>query len=430
MQPRQIEYKDLITGILLSVFLCVFRLAIQSIVSVNEGQGWDGTFYYRMALGNLAEAELPFRLRVGVPLLVQLIPKLDVLLRFQIVNLTFAFLFSVVCYVGICQFSSLLSTRITTWLLICGTEISPVAETAWYPAQTDAASNFFLILVLLICLSRNQRPISLLILFALGTLIRENFPIFISLICFQLTIAPARSQVRVLVNSLKCNVTSLLNLVGATLGSIIGMAGITFISGVSPLDGKSNTFFSVLNSHLLINTLAAGINVYGSLGLFILASIINKPEGRRMVRDTMSVLMVLPLLTAISLGGGSNTERFLFWGLVVLAFQSIPSMDNFFRRTGWPIKFLAVMSMLAFQRFLLPISTGGMAGCDVNSYFKGPSTFMGHWTQICGINYSVSLVGFYLAFVTVFVALVLLDSNTIHGEGPAGTQKKFIGLAR
>ncbi len=176
---RRISNKIAI-GTLVSLFFLLFRVILQPVITVNNGQGWDGSLYYRMAINAHALVQLPFRLRIGLPLLVHVIPGTDVLSKFQALNLVFGFLFGVICYVGISRFSTSLLTSVTAWLLICATGVSPIPFSAWYPTNADTIPNLLFLLLLIPILSKQRTNFLLiLLLFALGTVFRENFPIFL-----------------------------------------------------------------------------------------------------------------------------------------------------------------------------------------------------------------------------------------------------------
>jgi hypothetical protein len=110
--------KSIGIGSLLSLLLLVFRLIIQPIITVNSGQGWDGAFYYLLAVGSPASVPLPYRFRIGLPLLIRyVVPGTDILYKFEAVNLACGLLFCVICYVAVSKYTPSTLTRMTAWLL-------------------------------------------------------------------------------------------------------------------------------------------------------------------------------------------------------------------------------------------------------------------------------------------------------------------------
>ena len=192
-------------GSILSAILLIYRLSIQPIVAVNNGKGWDGSFYYQMAVNIHAYVELPFRLRIGLPLLVHYIPVDNILYKFKLVNLVFSFLFSVITYVGISKYSKSTLAKIVAWFLICTTALSPIPMSTWYPVNSDVIPNFILVLVLLFVLSEKKSFFFLFVLFAIGSVFRENFPAFASLFLIQTQIVLAPSFISFLKKNININ---------------------------------------------------------------------------------------------------------------------------------------------------------------------------------------------------------------------------------
>ena len=382
-------------GSILSAILLIYRLSIQPIVAVNNGKGWDGSFYYQMAVNIHAYVELPFRLRIGLPLLVHYIPVDNILYKFKLVNLVFSFLFSVITYVGISKYSKSTLAKIVAWFLICTTALSPIPMSTWYPVNSDVIPNFILVLVLLFVLSEKKSFFFLFVLFAIGSVFRENFPAFASLFLIQTQIVLAPSFISFLKKNININRLFLENITSAVLGSFTGLLLVYFTTGTSPLDGKTNTFLQILSAQSFIDVITAGINVYGTLFIFLISSYFNQQKLQSLIKNRGAFFVIIGLWTLISLGGGSNTERFFYWGLILMVFDKLPSLDKIFLQAT-PITYIIIIFAAIFQRVLLPISPAGIAGCSIKDYLFGNATYLGHWTQICSDTENFNIIGFYL----------------------------------
>ena len=140
-------------GIALSSAYLLYFLLIQPPITFADGRGWDGRFLFAMAESGLRIPVPPHQLRILVPLLAASMPFDDLLLGFKVLNLTIGLLAAIATWQLLRRLYDRqlgASALIVCWLLIVGTQTSPIPESAWHPAQTDALTNFLLLGVLFV----------------------------------------------------------------------------------------------------------------------------------------------------------------------------------------------------------------------------------------------------------------------------------------
>jgi hypothetical protein len=82
---------ELLIALAMFIGVNVLSAAFQAETGINDGKGFDGSFYYTVAeqlsSGQALTSEAPFVYRVGVPLLAALVDKSDIVQGFKLVNL-------------------------------------------------------------------------------------------------------------------------------------------------------------------------------------------------------------------------------------------------------------------------------------------------------------------------------------------------------
>ena len=407
----------------LTILYLVYFLSFQELTSVYGGKGWDGRYYYDLVRSNLQLNRLPFGLRIGVPAVVKLIAPQDILHGFKLVNIVFGIFASYVTFI-LLYFANKrkqgLLTLIVGWFLICGTSLSPIPNSIWYPAQTDAGANFFLLVVLLLNYCKTSSVLSRLYLyltyftvFFLGTMIRENFPMFLICLIFQLKFFGSNWLFFI-----KENFCFFERVLVSLAGVAIAFFLIYHVTGFSPITGKSEFFIKIILGQNLVEVIAAVVNVYGSIALFFIVTLLfpqKKQIGLNKHNNNISyhpyvLACVMGIIIIVSLGGGTNTERFLYWGTPILVISIIGRIQEVVD-SGWGGKVVVIVAtMLSFvlNRTFVPILASGIGSCEVLTLAFSPSTFVGHWAQVCGPAYALNLIVAYVIVATIFAIVSLI----------------------
>jgi hypothetical protein len=175
VSPGSLQRADLVLSLLLTLAHLVYVLLVQGQVTVYNGIGWDGGPYLLMATRGFDTVGWPWGERIAVPFLARHSPFADVILNFEIDNLVFGIGFSLFAYLAVARVSPYLSrlSKITAWCMLSATQLSPIAQSAWYPIQTDAASNCLMMVLIYAVLSRVRSVLFYFVLFFCGTLVRE-----------------------------------------------------------------------------------------------------------------------------------------------------------------------------------------------------------------------------------------------------------------
>jgi hypothetical protein len=416
-------------------YLALFAL-LQPTIDVADGRGWDGAFYYAMAESDLPSADklVPqrYKARVLVPALARVLSRSSdssdpwdprdataspggggdrLLGGFRVLNLAAGLLAAVLCWVFLARLHdgrlSLVALGVC-WLLIVATPVSPIPESAWYPTQTDAVSNLFLLMALYLALCRRRAttPLACAVVFALGTLTRENFPLF--LILFALRFEFGMTSERLLGAR---NRDLLLRGVGAALGSALAFLLLDLLVGVNPLGGRAEVAIAQIASLELSTVLAALINVDGALLLLLLA--VRAGAGAGIGRDAdrlgiggANLALVMGVLVAVSFGW-SNTERFLYWSLPIAVVFFATEIDAAVRSgfSGRLAVGLATAFAIVLNRSFVPIEASGVASCSLTSIVDGSSVWLGHWVQICPPRAELDLVLAYAVACAVVAGI-------------------------
>jgi hypothetical protein len=425
---RREGYSEFWSDLALAVFLTAahlaFVLATQPTITAGFGFGWDGFYYYLMAEGTAPPGH-HYAERIAVPFLARHFWFSDLRLNFLIVNLIFGVVASVLWYLAVARIvphASLL-TKITAWLLVCATGLSPIPMAAWYPIQTDTGANAFLFALFYALLAGARSPLVYLLIFMGGTLVRENFAAFA--VFFSMAVAlepPAKPYHEWLTRSLRSNRAAILMLAGAIAGSALAFVILMYATPYNPLGLKTQLFLKWVGRHSLVSVITGLIAVLGAAWMFYVvyrAAPAHAEPVAHPLRDRRWLLAVgLLALFIVCLGGGTNRERYYFWALPLAAVYVTPYVEALIRRRRYGAWAFAFVFMLVFQRSLVPIEPSGMGGCDLWSYVSGNATFIGHWTQECPPADAIRLSLTYVAVCVAAFLLVRLGERLTSADQP------------
>ena len=116
------------------------------------------------------------------------------------------------------------------------------------------------------------------------------------------------------------------------------------------------------------------------------------------------------IIIIVSLGGGTNTERFLYWGTPILVISIIGRIQEVVD-SGWGGKVVVIVAtMLSFvlNRTFVPILAAGIGSCEVLTLAFSPSTFVGHWAQVCSPADALNLIVAYVIVATILAIVSLI----------------------
>jgi hypothetical protein len=117
--------------------------------------------------------------------------------------------------------------------------------------------------------------------------------------------------------------------------------------------------------------------------------------------------IIMLVFFIISLGGGTNTERYLYWILPFLVIQSVNVIDYLVRHQFMAAVVACLFYSVFMQRVFMPIHPIALEGCSPLNILMGDSAFMGHFGQQCESN-GMSTILFFVLFVLPLLALLVL----------------------
>lgn len=168
----------------LVVFLVVNALSahFQSPMNLDEGRGWDGIQYGRIAEQYLnhepIQGNAPFCYRIGTPIISGLLKPHDLVNGFKLVNLGANFLTFAFFVVWIRIFVGDWRIRCLLALLLVSQWLAPFRMVYYYPVSTDNVQYMFLVLGFLCIYLARLRPVlgtvSLAAVVSVGVLFRES----------------------------------------------------------------------------------------------------------------------------------------------------------------------------------------------------------------------------------------------------------------
>jgi hypothetical protein len=201
----------------------------------------------------------------------------------------------------------------------------------------------------------------------------------------------------------KENIDLGLRAISGAVGSALGLWIVFHLADMNPLASKSEEFVERLVSHSPTSVLAALVNVYGAALLFYIAWR-TMTFGARKARlpghplgiGRANIAVIMAAIGVVALGGGTNTERLLYWGVPALVVYLGPHIDHIVRQRRGVASIVALLAAI-MNRTFLPIEQSGIAQCSIGSIVDGTSTWLGHWVQICSASSQSNLVAAYSA---------------------------------
>ena len=420
LELKPLHWRDVAIACTLTLLYLNFLLLVQHPVTANYGEGWDGYYYYLMAAhANLEDIYFPLWLRYGLPELAHYFPTHDIVLNFKLINLAAALLYSVVCYLLFARCSKHLHGAVPFlgWLLVCAHNLAPLPYVLWYPIQTDAVSNLFSLLFLLMVIEGWLFFIAVALLFFLGTSVRENFPEFLIFLLLRLRmmpIAPGNLSMS-LQNTWRAAKPLVPFALVALAASALGLYGIKVNTGYNPLEDKAafmwgNFLEFVANPAHLFAVLSMGIS---TIVIIYLASRICGWRTNEHFASTPTTWLVLLVLSCISQLGGTNPERYWYWNLPLFVLVILPALHYLIKQRYWLVLGLCFGWAAIIHRMFVPIdSIAAGRDCSVVAIVLGSSNWMGHWTDQCDTGSQLNLVMVTVCVLAVILAVAFLQRRT------------------
>lgn len=382
-----------------------FLWRTQRQIAVSGGAGWDGFFYLRMAID--LPAPQPYCLRIGYPFLVKFCSgPLGPLA-------TFGFLAKVFGLVYGCTSAFVLRkvvpncrpmAYVFAWSALNLSEMSPLRQAFWYPTNTDIPVNLLFLVLAWATLALKpglQRNLVLTCCVLLGTLVRENFPFNLLLVCAVDFLEFDRGAVLVRVD--KSRVITLLCGCAAVL---ISFSTIRYVLGEWPMAHKNEDVMTNLLSQQFIALFGALLSGYGFAWLVALAK---RGEPRSVYPPwAPGALLFLLATLPVAIVGGADTERFLFWYMFVVTVLSLPKINALCEGKRWfELSVIAAFFLFTHRTFIAINTQGRMSGCSFYDFIGKTSPALIGYSRMC----VASTVSILLPVATL--ASVLLVSRRV-----------------
>ncbi|MBX3042839.1 MAG: hypothetical protein KIT33_11965 [Candidatus Kapabacteria bacterium] len=354
---------EIIITALLVIAVNVLSYHFQNEITYNEGSGFDGVEYHKIAedfaKGNTPTARAPFVYRVGTPFLASIVSPDDILYGFRIVNITAGSLIPFALLFWLSLYFKNIYHRIIPVFLFAGAWHSPLRLSWFYPVHSDPVS-VLLTLILLIVLynifSNSGNKKFSIILFSILT--------FISVFVREIGLIPALVFILASIsvskrdnNLTKNKLLSYLPIIKFTdksglipfLSGIAGIIIIRFLVESSSSYSFVNSAFSWIYRKSLFMYLHSWLLAFGPV-LFI---VIYKWKYAYiyMKNNKLSAYFMI-LIAILGLAGGSDTERLVYWSMpvVYIMIMRIASEFDVFKSKliFWYLTVLQIINMRLF----------------------------------------------------------------------------------
>lgn len=314
----------LICGIL---FLLVAGLSAwqQQPITLNQGQGWDGIHYVRLAeqfhRGLPLTGEAPFIYRIGAPILASLVNGRDLLVGFKTVTFAVNALTLIAFVTWNRQFVRDWRVRVLLAALLLTHWLSPFRMVHYCPVTSD--STFFTILLLgLLCIAKSPaRPVfwslMLSVVVFIGVFFRESALLLAVVALFTTNPFPLGESRR---GNASADAQSLSRLAKLArflpiLAGTIGLAQVHRLA--TPINKYS--FFDVGLYWLYQKPWPTYFHaLFVVFGPMLILPIFNWRRSWTFLARHQALLVFLVGTAVVAYVGGSDTERFWYWAIPVV----------------------------------------------------------------------------------------------------------------
>ena len=179
MQDQKTNWMEWIVGVTAFVLVTLLSHHFQPRITLHDGQGWDGAYYYSMAEqaahGQPIHVASPYVYRVGLPVLAAMANPENLLSGFSRVNLVCNCLILVFFILWLRTFLPDWRIRCVLTLLLLTQWLGPFRFISFYPATTDNPQYAFLLLAFLGIYIARQREVLGTVIVTLTVLIGVFF---------------------------------------------------------------------------------------------------------------------------------------------------------------------------------------------------------------------------------------------------------------
>jgi hypothetical protein len=309
--------------IILMAFLLVnfLSIAFQKTISFNDGKGWDGRSYYKIAeefsKGQLPEAPGPFVYRIGTPFLASLLSRDDLLFGFKIANLIANTCLMALFIIWLRLYITDWKIRVLLSMLFFTQWHGPIRFVYFYPAYTDPWAFVFLLAGLIgVHKARAKHRIIVICVLSLvtfvGVMIRE-IAILVS-IALLFSMNPIRRD--------HDSVFSVRTVSRIPLMFFLPLLfGFLSIAGVHVIATQTNDY-SFIKAAIqcaydkpLLTYVHAWFIAYGPV---IIIVVYHWRQALAFLINHQFQLVYLIAVALLGWIGGVDTERFLYWSMPVI----------------------------------------------------------------------------------------------------------------
>jgi hypothetical protein len=360
MDKRREKNIELIAILFVFVVVNITSQVFQNPITYNNGRGWDGVAYYRVAEqfadGHLPSADAPYVYRIGTPLLASKVSKSDLLFGFKVQNILANLVTAVLLTLWLRRHLGDWKIRTLLVTLFLVQWHGPTRWVYFYPAYTDPWL-FAIILAGLTCIQEAvARPtfvlVSCLSLVALaGALFRET-AIIIG-IAFVFATNPVAFSRDFFDAMAKLKLSQVFKRPALIYYAPLAF-GVLGLFATHMIASQTNEFSflktAVMWAYLkpLLTYLHGWLIAYGPL---LIIPIYNWRRTTSFLVNNQYMLMFLIGLATLGWIGGTDTERILFWAMPVVYLLIGKSIeDNAPLLKSPPLVIVLVISQLVSER--------------------------------------------------------------------------------
>jgi hypothetical protein len=397
--------RENIIALALTFGLLVVVLATQQRLTVSDGQGWDGVQYVTMATGG-GRVMPPYHLRIGYPFLARsfaFFPKaVD---NFALLSTIIGTCFTWLSYRAIFRWfpSVSIGVRLFAWALINLSELGPLRFAQWYPANTDYPFNLIFLILFMVLLEDwgpVRKGMAYVVIFLVGTLIRENFVVSLALVGLVQLVEFDQRRWWVILKPAR-----VLPFFGAIAGTVAAAVIIRLATGDWLSSGKTDTMDGWLKAMRFAPFVQSFLAVYGFAILLYVASLGWSPVWRKH-SGAMVVFLLMTIPFAIT--GGENYERFLFWYIVPVVYLATPMIEVLWKGRRWLEMASAIGHVFVIHRFYAPIDPLSEhsleTGCAFMDYLKGYSPHLSNYAIVCRTDNCIPYFAFFGGCLLLVIA--------------------------
>jgi hypothetical protein len=413
---------------LLTVVVAALSFITQPQITVNDGQGWDGSSYFavasQMAAGQPVVGEAPFVYRILVPAAAALFGP-DIMTGFRVVNMVAVIVIVILMTIWLRTHFTIPWLRVVLMALFLVQWTEPVRAVFWYPVLVD----YWLVAALLaglLCIDRLRTGGRLVVwvpvlgavtLVAVG--VREiGLLIPVAALFTGNPLTGAVWRLRARLADLRAVPPVLLVPVAAGGAAAAGVR--LLATGVGSYDFVRTVGYWLLYKNPL-NYLLGWFLSYGPV--LVLPLICWRACGRHL-RDHQAEAVFLVGLLGVAYVGGNDTERFVTWGAPVVYVLIGIALRELLAARPHPalLGLLVVTQALAARLFWVVPATPVPAGSGAPWVVLTPlgndiSVFdLAAWDSAGWVR--STLVIEYAVLAAVIVGLVWLDRRRQRVEDP------------